>query len=422
MAGRPQLEMGTYGKIRPRILDDGRVQVRCLYRDYDGRSRPITRIGASQAAAERVLKSAIRDRQRVAGDGHIRSDMRITALADLWMDRINESDKAVNTKQQYRKVVEAYIRPALGQLRVSEATVARCDRALAQLTRERGAAVGKSSRAVLSGMMGLAARHDAIASNPVRDTEPIAGASIPKKGKPRALTPEEATDLTDQLRADDRAVYLDLPDLVDFMLATGARIGEALAAGHADCPDQLPHQSLDLDVGTWEVNATIVRVGGVQRRKLLEAKSSLTDAEAVELAMMRKLPPGMHIQHRTKSDAGWRNLALPPFAVQMLKGRPTSLPRRLRAPHGVVFASPARKTLRDPSNCAGDLREALDRLGYGWVTFHTFRKTVATRMDEAGFTPREIADQLGHSKPSMTQDKYMGRGVASARAASLLDR
>jgi integrase len=57
-----------------------------------------------------------------------------------------------------------------------------------------------------------------------------------------------------------------------------------------------------------------------------------------------------------------------------------------------------------------------------WVTSHSCRKAVATRLDEAGLSAREIADHLGHAKPSMTQDVYMGRGVASAQAATALTR
>ncbi len=59
---------------------------------------------------------------------------------------------------------------------------------------------------------------------------------------------------------------------------------------------------------------------------------------------------------------------------------------------------------------------------WSWVTSHTFRKTVATRLEEAGLTPREVADQLRHANPSMTLDVYFGRHVVSARAAELLDR
>lgn len=49
-------------------------------------------------------------------------------------------------------------------------------------------------------------------------------------------------------------------------------------------------------------------------------------------------------------------------------------------------------------------------------------KTVATRLDEAGLTPRQVADQLGHANPSMTLDIYFGRQVVSAEAALVLDR
>jgi integrase len=37
-------------------------------------------------------------------------------------------------------------------------------------------------------------------------------------------------------------------------------------------------------------------------------------------------------------------------------------------------------------------------------------------------SPREIADILGHAKPSMTMDVYMGRKVVSATVALVLDR
>ena len=57
---------------------------------------------------------------------------------------------------------------------------------------------------------------------------------------------------------------------------------------------------------------------------------------------------------------------------------------------------------------------------WSWVTSHTFRKTVATRLDEAGFTARQVADKLGHANPSMTLDVYFGRQVVSAEAAQVL--
>ncbi|MFN2562005.1 MAG: tyrosine-type recombinase/integrase [Jatrophihabitans sp.] len=71
---------------------------------------------------------------------------------------------------------------------------------------------------------------------------------------------------------------------------------------------------------------------------------------------------------------------------------------------------------------AGGRKLRCDRGKWSWVTSHTFRKTVATRLDECGFTPRQVADQLGHTNPSMTLDVYFGRQVVSAAAAAVLDR
>jgi integrase len=70
--------------------------------------------------------------------------------------------------------------------------------------------------------------------------------------------------------------------------------------------------------------------------------------------------------------------------------------------------------LRDPKNTRRDVRAALDRAGFEWVTSHSFRKTNATMLDEAGLSARVIADQLVHARPSMTQDAYMGRKAVDA--------
>ena len=52
-----------------------------------------------------------------------------------------------------------------------------------------------------------------------------------------------------------------------------------------------------------------------------------------------------------------------------------------------------------------------EQLGVPAVTTHSFRKSVATLTDDRGLSATRIgADQLGHARPSMTQDRYMARG------------
>jgi integrase len=261
-------------------------------------------------------------------------------------------------------------------------------------------------------MFALAVADGAVAVNPVRDAP--ARLNTAAKKAPRALTRTETGQLVELFRGSSRAIELDLPDLVVWMLATGCRIGEALALRYGRNGDGRP--LLDLDAGTWEVNATVVRVRG----------------------------EGLIVQPRPKTAAGWRVIALPDSAVRMLE-------RRRAADDGsagdIVFATPLARSLRDPVNVSGHLRELLDGFdcercagtGYqpgstadrrrircadgpwSWVTSHTFRKTVATRLDEAGLSARQVADQLGHANPSMTLDVYFGRQVVSAEVARVLD-
>ena len=86
-----------------------------------------------------------------------------------------------------------------------------------------------------------------------------------------------------------------------------------------------------------------------------------------------------------------------------------------------VFPSP-HGGLRDPSNTQADLRESLAWCGLPWVTSHVFRTTTATLLDNAGLSARTIADQLGHAQPSVTQNVYMGRKIASTQAAKVLEQ
>ncbi|WP_436037619.1 tyrosine-type recombinase/integrase [Microbacterium sp. LjRoot45] len=77
--------------------------------------------------------------------------------------------------------------------------------------------------------------------------------------------------------------------------------------------------------------------------------------------------------------------------------------------------------LRDPRNTARDWAEARARLGIGEYSFHSFRKTVATALDQAGLSPRDIAEYLGHANPALTMGTYMSKTVGGSRAADAID-
>ena len=104
----------------------------------------------------------------------------------------------------------------------------------------------------------------------------------------------------------------------------------------------------------------------------------------------------------------------------MLHARRNRAAKDRQADELPVFPAPL-GGLRDRSNTQAHLREAFEKAGFGSITSHGLRKTTATLLDTAGLSAREIADQLGHAKPSMTTDVYLGRQVASTRAADVLE-
>ena len=120
----------------------------------------------------------------------------------------------------------------------------------------------------------------------------------------------------------------------------------------------------------------------------------------------------------TKSAAGRRTIPLPRFAIDMLEGR-RSLP--YLGEQGIIFPSTT-GTLRDPNNFGKEWGTARQELGVAEATTHSFRKTVATLIDDEGLSARIGADHLGHTHVSMPQDRYMTRGRIHTQVEDLLDR
>jgi integrase len=377
--GRPALEPGHHGGITVQSVGPSRYKARAYYRATNGQRYTMSRFGQTKAAARRALEAALVEWQRAGGQPPL-PNTRVAEAAVEWLARLERRDVAVGTRQLYAGNVVRYVLPYLGELRLSEATPRAVNLALTIVADRHGPAAAKSTRAVLNGIFGDAVRDGTLLINPVRE----ARVTQPRRSQPRALTRDEAADLVDKLRADDDAVHLDLPDLADFMLGTGCRIGEALAVRES---------AIDLDERTVTIHATVTRVTGV----------------------------GLVLQEHTKSLAGNRLLPLPQFVCDLITRREGEV--RFEAPEAVVFPSPFGPRLRDPSNTTKAFRVALNRYGYDWVTSHTFRKTAITWLRQAQLDDELIASFGGHSDLMTSINVYTGRNkVVDRRAAEVLDR
>lgn len=376
---RLPIPVGSFGAITRLQLPDGSWSARTYVRDLDGERRMVSRRGKSGAAAERALKAALAERTAPTRNA-LGPTTRLSEATELWyagiQAEVEAGDKSPNTARLYRHYLDRHILPGVGALRLGEATVARLDEFISAVRTRAGSAAAKACRSALSGIMGHAARHGAIAANPVRDIGRVPGA---RRGvKARSLTLDECRRWIGQLEADPVAVRRDLPDLTRWFLATGVRIGEAIAVDWA---------AIDMDRGLVEIDYKVIRVKG----------------------------SGLLRIRKTKSDAGHRTLPLPLFATRMLERRSTA------SGTGPLFPD-SLGGWRDPSNLSRELRQARGSGEFGWVTSHVFRKTCATLLDEGELSARQIADQLGHAKVSMTQDNYLGRRLTSRRTAQTLDQ
>lgn len=384
MAGRPQLRIGAHGQIK-RIYTGGGVWLaRCRYRDTDGVTRIVQRLGPVDEydqhgkLAEDALIAALAERRHSANNGDIGPDTKVTDLVEQHLSRLTEDGRSPVTMSTYRFATKN-LKKFIGGLRVSEATPARMDATLRSMRSAHGATMARQSKSILRGALQLAVMASVLGANPVRDVQPLRSKSQPKGAV--ALTADQLRELLAKLQTSDFCKKHDLVDPITLLIATGLRRSELLGLHWVD---------FDEKASMLAVTGKVIRVPGEGLRRVDE----------------------------TKSAAGRRTIPLPKFAVDMLRKR-RQLP--YLGEQAVIFPSTA-GTLRDPNNFGKEWRTARQELGVAEVTTHSFRKTVATLIDDEGLSARIGADHLGHSHVSMTQDRYMTRGRIHTQVADLLDR
>ncbi|MFB7844829.1 tyrosine-type recombinase/integrase [Microbacterium sp. NPDC056052] len=363
---RPPLELETWGKIR-RTTIAGKPTAVCRYRDSDGVTRPIQRQGKTPAEAERNLIKALKKRLAPAGED-LTGNSTVRAAGARCLAEPERDELAVSTRARYRQSMDTLIGKGFGDLRLAEVTVPRVDRFLKRITDENGPGSAKTVRTILQHVFGLAVRHGAMKSNPVRDV----GRIVPPRKPVTAPTVADvqamrwimwAYDVTPDKRGATRSA--DLGDLFDLYIGTGARTAEVLALRW----DRDVH--LDTTPATVDIRGTVV-IGD--------------DGKVM-------------VQPHPKTDTSNRTLKLPSFAVEVLRRR------REIAYSEWVFPSAA-GTLRWPHNLARNWREALAGTPYKGLSPRSLRKAVATLLrDLMGV---DIArGQLGHATPAVTRKHYM---------------
>ncbi|MGY1846159.1 tyrosine-type recombinase/integrase [Blastococcus sp. SYSU DS1021] len=368
-----------------------RWRARCYYRGFDGVQRDLTRVARVKGDAVAALEAAFAERLNSVGDVPMTPTMSLVAAGEVWLAGIRRTDSglAPRTVQDYGRTFARYVDKAGASLRgltLTEANNPQRLRAFLQgVADHHGTGAAHATRSVLMGILSLAVNNGTLPTNALRQVGVVrsqAAKALRDGREPRdttrAFTREQRAALIEH--ADKLATAENLlpqtarkrqavADLAAFMAFTGVRITEARSVRWED---------FDL----WPA-----------------------DSEARPSVLIRG----------TKSKTSRRRLPLPPTLAARLR-------RRVERTGGTgyAFASPHltdAERMWDQSNCAKALASLFADAGLSWAVPHTFRRTVATLLHEAGVPLVQIADQLGHADPAMTARVYLGRDLMGDRHA-----
>lgn len=402
----------------------GKVIARVQYRLPDGSLRELKRTGATKGKAQRALERALATRRPApVSASEVRPTWTVEQLATYWLDHRRRTGLARSEgdlrPSSYRQIATTVRVMVLGDrktrvdgkwvvekreggipdLRVSECTAARIQSWLGELE-DRGLSTAQT-RSVLTQMFHLAVRDGALLGNPMDSVEPTKRRpkatrrlNIQRARQLRTLVTPDAT----RVSPDGRKANADLAEIIDFLLGTGVRIGEALAVRWCDL-------HLSAEIPYVVICGTMIEPrDGMPYERYPARKNDDRDRDMDALAASR-----------TAGDAPDLTLFLPPHLVELLRARRERVrAKRWIGRHDPVFAS-AQGGYLWANNIRNRLRIATADTDLAGVYPHAIRKLVSTVVErELGM--ESARHQMGHADTSLTgqiyvEDSMMGPDV-----------
>lgn len=282
---------------------------------------------------------------------------------DEWM-RLKERDGTrASTLQNYRRLIENHVRPALGKVQLDKLTPTVVRKLLAQKT-DAGlsATTVRHLHGLIRNALADAEREELVYRNVARAVRPPAL----NRQERRALTLDEARKLLQVLDGHRlEALYV-------CALTVGLRRGELLGLRWSD---------VDFDAGTLAVRQTVLRVDGQLRFD------------------------------RPKTDRSLRTVPVPAPTLDLLRQhRDRQVVERVSAGErwqdfGLVFASKL-GTPTEPDNLDRTWYKIRSAAGLDWLRLHDLRHACATFLLASGASPRTVMNLLGHSQIALTMNTY----------------
>jgi integrase len=238
MSGRARLEPGTHGKISIRITDAGRYCAEARVRGWDGHIRKVMSARPKEIDAVLALKKKITRHLLITDpDAEITSEAPFVVLARNWLADLKlNAQLSEGTKVVYESELRNLVMPAFEEGTVGDLTAARIERFL-NLQYAKSYTKARHSKRILGHLIRYAMLHGALAYNPLHATSRLRRPKVRRK----PLTPEQIAMIRDCASAWGKNLDRSGPkpgqqmsDIIDLMLGSAARIGEALGLRRRD--------------------------------------------------------------------------------------------------------------------------------------------------------------------------------------------
>lgn len=209
---RPPLQIGSWGEISTWIVqtdDDGdptKYKSQARYRDHDGHVRPVSAYAKTKAASKRALLTKLQHRAKTSQAGVLTAMHRVADAVALWEAKfeelVSEGQRSPSSLDTCRRTINNHVLPAVGELRIGEASTPRIDRVISEIKKRAGTPTARTSRSIISGVMGLAVRTrrpDQVATIHVTRSHPLVvpseTGSLPPRLRGCGLGPAAVVDL-----------------------------------------------------------------------------------------------------------------------------------------------------------------------------------------------------------------------------------
>ena len=289
----------------------------------------------------------------------------VNELYELW--KVLKRGLKDNTFENYQYMYDTFVRPKIGQQRISTLKKSDVKRYYNYLADERGlkASTIDSIHTVLHQILDMAVNDDYIRNNPSDNVlRELKQSHVFKTEKRRGLTRPEQDLFLDYLKNTPKAQ--NWYPIFAVMLGTGLRVGEVTGLRWCD---------IDLEEGIIDINHTLVYYD----HRTSEGKK------------------GCYFNVNTpKTEAGNRQVPMLDFvkeAFLMEKEKQETLNKAIR------------RIIRD-CNDEQLLKDTNAKVLLPHFSCHSLRHTFTTRMCEAGVNVKVIQDALGHKDISTTLNIY----------------